>query len=57
MWRVFSEANAAGYTEMEVFTRHPGWFERHGWWTVRVTKWGTPVMRCSLPDLISRKPT
>jgi len=56
MWRVFDEAHKEGYEEMEVFTRHPGWFERHGWWTVREASWGTPVMRANLNDLILLKP-
>lgn len=46
------EARAAGFKEIEVFTRHPAWFERHGFTVLRMTKWGTPVMVCDLASVI-----
>jgi len=46
------EAHASGFREVEVFTRHPAWFERHGFHVLRMTKWGTPVMVATMDELL-----
>lgn len=41
-------ARQEGVPQMEVFARHPAWFERNGWQVQRVTTWGTTVLRKKL---------
>jgi len=51
LWHLFDAARGLGLTRIEVFSRHPGWFERQGFQVDRVTKWGTPVMSRTLEGL------
>lgn len=51
LWHRLEVAASIGASRVEVFTRHPAWFQRHGFDVDRVTKWGTPVMSRTLVGL------
>lgn len=51
LWHLIGKAKDSGLTRIEVFSKHPEWFERQGFAVDRMTTWGTPVMRAGLAQL------
>lgn len=51
LWHLFDAARSHRLTRIEVFSREPEWFTRHGFSIARVTAWGRPVMTRNLDGL------
>jgi GNAT superfamily N-acetyltransferase len=46
--RLIEEAQKAGFTKIEVFSKYPTWFANNGFTRRRVTSWGVAVMEKDL---------
>lgn len=51
LWHLIESARDLGLSRIEVFSRHPGWFQRQGFAVDRMTSWNTPVMSAPLDTL------